>query len=70
MPERHRSKDGRRETEEVLGDKTEIAQQGREGGRLARTFGTKDEEKRAKERPAGATRVTKSLEDEGGPDDA
>ena len=64
MPERHRSKDGRRETEEILGDKSAVSQQGREGGRLARVVGTKDEEKRAKERPAGATRVTKSIEED------
>lgn len=70
MPERHRSKDGRRETEEILGDKTEVAQQGREGGRLAREVGSKDEQKRARERPAGATRVTKSLEDEESGNDA
>lgn len=64
MPERHKSKDGRRETEEILGDDSEVSQQGREGGRLARTVGTKDEEKRATERPAGKTRVTKSLEED------
>ncbi|WP_439523783.1 hypothetical protein [Marivita sp.] len=64
MAERHKSKDGRRETEEILGDKSDVAQQGRSGGRLARTVGTKDEMKRTEERPAGATRVTKSMEDE------
>lgn len=70
MPERHRSKDGRRETEEVLGEKGDIAEQGRAGGRLARTVGSADEKKRATERPAGATRATKSLEDEDTDNDA
>ena len=64
MPERHKSKDGRRETEEVLGDQTEVSQQGRAGGSPAKQVGTKDEMKRAKERPAGATRVTYDLKKE------
>lgn len=64
MAERHRSKDGRRETEDLFGDTADIDQQGRSGGRLARTVGSKDEQKRSTERPAGATRVTKGLEDE------
>lgn len=64
MAERHRSKDGRRETEDLFGDTAGIDQQGRSGGRLARTIGSKDEQKRSTERPAGATRVTKGLEDE------
>ena len=66
MPERHRSKDGRRETEEILGAEGTVGGQGREGGRLARDVGSKDELKRAMERPAGATRVTKSMEQEDG----
>jgi hypothetical protein len=70
MAERHRSKDGRRETEDLFGDTAGIDQQGRSGGCLARTVGTKDEQKRSTERPAGATRVTKDLEDEGGDADA
>lgn len=37
---------------------------GRSGGRLARQIGTRDELKRAYERPAGATRVRKGDEDE------
>lgn len=45
MAERHRSKDGRRETEDLFGDTAGIDQQGRSGGRLARTVGTKDEQK-------------------------
>lgn len=64
MAERHRSKDGRRETEEVFGKPDDIDQKGRTGGRLSRNVGTEDEEKRSTERPAGATRVTKSLKDE------
>jgi hypothetical protein len=64
MAERQRSKDGRRETEELFGVDADIDQQGRSGGRLARTIGSKDEQKRSTERPAGATRVTKGLEDE------
>ncbi len=54
----------------MLGDKTQVSQQGRDGGRLSRVVGTKDEEKRSKERPAGATRVVKSIEDEGSDNDA
>ncbi|MDC0737843.1 hypothetical protein N6L24_06110 [Cognatishimia sp. SS12] len=66
MAERHRSKDGRKETEEILGAEGKISHQGRTGGTLARDVGTEDELKRAEERPAGATRVTKSKEREGG----
>ncbi|SHH78028.1 hypothetical protein [Marivita hallyeonensis] len=62
MPERARSKDGRKETEETLGAEGAIAQSGRTGGRLPRDVGTQDELKRSAERPAGATRVTKSME--------
>ena len=65
MPERARSKDGRRETKDIKGAQGAVAQGGRTGGRLARDIGTRDEKKRAMERPAGATRVTKSDEDEG-----
>lgn len=60
MAERARSKDGRRETEEVLGGKPEkldeTAQEGREGGNLQRKVGTRDEEKALDETSAGATR--------------
>lgn len=68
MAERRRSKDKSRDTDEVLGDKTQISQQGRAGGSLSRKIGTRDEEKRARERPAGATRVTKADERDGGAD--
>ena len=70
MPERHKSKDGRRETEEILGDDSEVSQQGRAGGRIAKVVGTKDEEKRAYERPAGMTRATKSVQQEDSSDDS
>ncbi|PTX55585.1 hypothetical protein C8N43_0224 [Litoreibacter ponti] len=64
MAERHRSKDGSKDSEKVLGTEGAVSGEGRTGGRLARDIGTKDEMKRAKERPAGATRVTKSHEAE------
>lgn len=53
-------------SKEAFGAQGSISQGGREGGRLARDIGTKDELKRATERPAGATRVTKSDEDKEG----
>lgn len=49
---------------EVLGAEGEISQGGRSGGRLPRDIGTKDELKRAYERPAGKTRVQKEDERE------
>jgi hypothetical protein len=61
MVERNRSKDGKREAQEIA-EQAEVGHQGRAGGRLARQIGTEDELKRAFERPAGATRVTKSDE--------
>lgn len=66
MAERKRSKDGHRETKEILGEEGSVSHGGRTGGRLAREIGSEDEEKRAKERPAGATRVRKSNEQEDG----
>ncbi len=62
MAERHRSKDGKQEAQEIA-NQSEVGHQGRAGGRLARDVGTEDEMKRSFERPAGATRVTKSDED-------
>ncbi|PVA08181.1 hypothetical protein [Thalassorhabdomicrobium marinisediminis] len=62
MADRKRSTDGSRDTDKVLGEGGTVDQQGREGGRLSRAVGSKDELKRATERPAGATRVTKSME--------
>jgi len=64
MAERKRSKDGGRDTDLVLGEPGSVSQQGRAGGRLSRNIGSRDELKRATERPAGATRVTKSLEED------
>ncbi|WP_113910477.1 hypothetical protein [Roseovarius dicentrarchi] len=58
MAERHRSKDGSRETEEIIGEAADISQKGRVGGDIERRVATRDEEKRAKEQPAGTTRVT------------
>lgn len=69
MAERLRSKDGVRETEEVLGEKGDPGLAGRAGGDLAKRVGTKDEKKRAFERPAGATRVTKEDEIDEGKED-
>lgn len=62
MAERKRSSDGTRETEQILGAEGEVDQAGRSGGRLPRQVGSKDELKRAYERPAGVTRVTRSME--------
>lgn len=70
MAQRHRSKDGHRETKDILGAEGTSLHGGREGGRLARRVGSKDELKRAYERPAGATRVTKSIEEETGDDES
>lgn len=53
-----------RQSDEALGAGGTISGQGRGGGRLARQIGTRDELKRAYERPAGKTRVTKSDEEE------
>ncbi|MAQ44670.1 MAG: hypothetical protein CL812_02235 [Confluentimicrobium sp.] len=66
MAERMRSKDGHRETEDLFGAEGEISHQGRAGGDPAKKVATRDEEKRATERPASATRVTKSDEKEDG----
>lgn len=66
MAKRVRSHDGHRETDDILGAEGQISQSGRDGGRLARDIGTKDELKRAGDRPAGATRVKKADEEKGG----
>ncbi len=55
--------DEEREGEDLsLGAPGAVGGQGRAGGRLAREIGTEDELKRAFERPAGKTRVSKSDE--------
>lgn len=58
MAERHRSQDGKKETEKFVDDLPAASQQGRSDGNLQRDVATQDEEKRAKEKPAGVTRVT------------
>jgi hypothetical protein len=62
MAERKRSSDMSRQTERVPGARGEVSQQGSSGGELQRKVGSRDERKRAKERPAGATRVHKADE--------
>lgn len=62
MAERKRAQEVRDETGELPGAQGNVSQQGREGGRLAREIGSRDEQKRATERPAGTTRVTKKDE--------
>ena len=60
MAERVKSKDGTRETEEILGRKTEdmepADQQGRKGGELQRKVGTRDEKKGLDTTPGEHTR--------------
>ncbi|MDF0602506.1 hypothetical protein P1J78_17345 [Psychromarinibacter sp. C21-152] len=61
MAERKKSNDGRRETEEILGDKPEnmsgeTTEEGRKGGNIQRKVGTRDEEKQVDETSAGNTR--------------
>lgn len=63
-PESKGERERRRDLETELTAKGTISQGGREGGRLPRDIGTQDELKRAYERPAGATRVTKADEQE------
>jgi hypothetical protein len=62
MAERHRSNDGKRETEEYTGDAKTPSQQGRADGELERKVGTRDLLKRATQDKPGATRVQKSDE--------
>lgn len=49
---------------QMLGAKGPVSAGGRAGGDLARDIASEDELKRAKERPAGITRVTKSKKPE------
>ncbi|HBZ43130.1 MAG TPA: hypothetical protein DEO85_03545 [Maritimibacter sp.] len=60
MAERGKSKDGRSETEEILGGKPEkpdeAVQEGSTGGNLQRKVGTRDEMKKVDETSAGNTR--------------
>lgn len=66
MAKRVQSDDEYRDSDDILGGEGTISQSGRDGGRLARDIGTKDELKRAGERPAGATRIKKADEKDGG----
>ena len=52
------------ETSDYLGEPQTPSQGGAKGGELQRKIAKKDEAKRAKERPAGATRVRQSDERE------
>lgn len=63
-PESKGERERRQDIETEFTEKGSVSQGGRDGGRLARHIGTKDELKRANERPAGVTRVTKSDEQE------
>ncbi|MEX3015370.1 hypothetical protein [Gymnodinialimonas hymeniacidonis] len=66
---RHRSSDGRSETQELLGDMPSTpSHAGRDGGDLARKTGTKAELRRFENGSAGATRITKSDEEKPGTD--
>ncbi|MGB3556252.1 MAG: hypothetical protein WBA25_16610 [Jannaschia sp.] len=66
MAERHRSKDGTRETDAFIEDMPETpSHQGRSGGELARDIGTEAALARATQQGAkGVTRVTKAKERE------
>lgn len=60
MAERHRSKDGTRETDDYIGDDATPGQQGRSDGNLARQVGTKAALRRVEKGEDETTRVTKS----------
>ncbi len=66
MAGRFKSKGGHRDTDDMLRDRREVADQGRAGGNLALKIATRDDGKRAKERRGGSTRVTKSDEHDSG----
>ncbi|WP_407496131.1 hypothetical protein [Pseudooceanicola sp. MF1-13] len=70
MADRHRSQDGTRETEEILGEKPENLEapdhQGAKGGELQRKVGKRDERKRLDETSAGATRPLGQDQDSSG----
>lgn len=58
MAERHRSKDGVKETDKYISEADDIDHQGRAGGGLQRDVGTKAEKKRVVDKPEGHTRVS------------
>lgn len=66
MAERHRSKDGTRETDQFIeGMPKTPDQQGRSGGEVARDVGTEDSLKRATTQGAhGVTRATKKHDED------
>lgn len=68
MADRHKSNDGSRDTDKILGtDQADTpAQGGRSGGNLARTIGSEDEMKRAEQGAAGKTRIRKADEEKPG----
>ncbi|MFD1343102.1 hypothetical protein [Litorisediminicola beolgyonensis] len=67
MAERHRSKDGVSETEELLdGAPDAPEEQGRSGGRIATKTGTRDEKKQLDETSSGATRPLAQDQDKSG----
>jgi hypothetical protein len=65
MAERHRSQDGRQETDAYTDDEATPSQQGRADGGVERQVGTRDLLKRAEEDRPGVTRVRKSDEKSG-----
>lgn len=65
MADRKRSEDGRRDSDDaVFGPDETVSHGGRTGGTLQRKVASRDEKKRATERPSGVTRVRKSDEPE------
>lgn len=63
-PDRQTTRQERLEGKEHLADETPVPSHGgSSGGTLNEDIGARDEEKRAFERPAGATRVRKADED-------
>ncbi|MGR3710798.1 MAG: hypothetical protein ACU0A9_15295 [Alterinioella nitratireducens] len=62
MADRHRSKDGVKETEKFTDNLDQPGQQGRADGNLERKVGTRDEKKQRIDKPGAATRVRKSDE--------
>lgn len=65
MAERHRSQDGKRETENYIDKEDTPTQQGRADGGVERQVGTRDLLKRAEKDRPGITRVRKSEEKSG-----
>lgn len=68
MAQRHRSKDGHSDTEDIMDQEPVVSGHGRAGGNLARKIGTRDDETRAKSNTAGRTRPTGADERDGGTD--